>query len=191
MSKFQDSLKITILQSCLPFPPSFNLSKKTIRGKFDSVVNKNCVTVLSCKFKHNTHEAFREKLNFNFDTFRLNVFVSARKVKKFCITRQQKVSSVQLKKKPHGNLCATLLALSDIHRVIDCSWHCLIVVGFAFLACCRRHVVALLDCRSFAFWYASFHRRFIDRIGKLLWVLTRVLSWKRRVMRCCWCTPIA
>jgi hypothetical protein len=92
--------------------------------------------------------------------------------------------SVKLKE-PHGSVfCATLLALSDIHRVIDRSWHCLVVVGLAFLACRRWHVVALLDCRGFTFRHAALHR-FI-RISELLWTLTRILTREGRVVRGGW-----
>jgi hypothetical protein len=52
------------------------------------------------------------------------------------------------------------------------------------LACRRWHVVALLDCRSFAFRHAALHR-FI-RVGKLLWTLTRILSREGRVVWGCW-----
>jgi hypothetical protein len=146
--------------------------------------------VLFLLTKHNTHEAFREKLNFNFATVRPTVvrpLVGERKVKKFCVTRHRNsipFVSVQLKK-PHGSVfCATLLALSDIHRVIDRSWHCLVVVGLAFLACRRWHVVALLDCRGFTFRHAALHR-FIW-IGELLWTLTRILTRESRIMRGGW-----
>lgn len=118
------------------------------------------------------------------------LFVSAHKTKKFCVTRHRKVppASVQLKK-PHGSSCATLLPLSDIHGVIDRSWHCLIVVGFAILASRRRHAVVLLDCRSFAFRHAALHR--LVRIGELLWTLTWILPRQSRVVRRRWRTSIA
>lgn len=132
------------------------------------------------RIKHNTHEAQWEKLNstLRFKTEERN---------SLCHATWTLYNHPRL----HGRECAALLTLSDVHCIINSSWHCRIVVAFAVLTSGWRQVVALLSARCFAFGHASLHRRLIDRVSKLLSALARVLTWQRCIVWRCGCGSVA
>lgn len=84
----------------------------------------------------------------------------------------------------------SLLTLSDVHCIINSSWHCRIVVRFAVLACCGRHIVALLSARCLALGNTSLHRWFIG-IRKFLLALAWILTRQRCIMGSGWCSSVA